>query len=147
MSRIRFNIWRYGLEKSFFRRIAKFVMKRAYPWFDFSYLFMMMQDWLDYASSQHKEQGNSVASGRIAKQMGIASQVCRRLSTGYIEDNAYKVVFDDKDFIPPQEFPWFPEVDDKRRYKRLFAFEKQSYLYHMGLLTRIISKYSHGWWD
>lgn len=143
MNRLRFRMWKSTVRQSFWRRISKFAMRRAYPWFDFSFFFMHLHDWFDYALKEYEKKGICINSNRISKQMKIASEICHRLSSGFIEDNSYMVVFG-KEYTPD-----FKSFTDKERilYRRLGKVERRTYNFYLEYLTDIIRKNSLTWWD
>ena len=104
----RFSNWCSGRKREFWRSVSKFAMRKAYFWWDYSYLFEHMYDWFDYASKRYKERSVCVTGDVTAKQLAIAAEVCRRLSTGYIEENAYNVVLGPKHLRRPVTFPFKP---------------------------------------
>ena len=112
-------------------------MKKAYPWYDFTFFFELMGNWLHNASLEHKKNGTLVRSDKTAREMLIASEVCERLSNGYIEDNAYKVIYGVN----------YLENGCIKDYKRLREFTEKSYAFHLDLLTKMIKKHSLTWWD
>ena len=144
---MRFEIWRSDVKQAFWRKISKFAMNKAYPWYDYSSFYAHMQGWLEYASKRYTEQGVCVGSERVAKQMLIASEICRRLSTGYVKDNAYNVVFGPEylsTILPP---PWTPTDEERRKYKQLRKVEERDQKYYLELLFQILNKHSLMWWD
>lgn len=133
---MKYAIWKSNMKRKIWSYIFLFAMKKAYPWYDFTFFFELMGNWLHNASLEHKKNGTLMRSDKTAKEMLIASEVCKRLSTGYIEDNARIVVFG----------PDYMDTDDKD-YKRLRQFTEKSYAFHLDLLTKMIRKHSLTWWD
>lgn len=143
----RFSNWRGSKRRAFWRNVSKFAMRKAYFWWDYLYLFEHMHDWFEYASKRHNEWGMCASRDKTSRQLAIASEICKRLSTGYIEENAYNVVFGPDYLRRPITFPYTPTEEESRKYAQLYIFEKQSYKYHLELLTKLISKHSLTWWD
>jgi len=143
----RLSNWWSDKKREFWRSVSKFAMRKAYFWWDYSYLFAHMHDWFEYASKRYKERGVCASSDNTSRQLAVASEICKRLSTGYIEENAYNVVFGPKHLRRPITFPFKPTEEESRKYRRLHEFEQQSYKYHLELLTKLISKHSLTWWD
>lgn len=143
----RLSIWWSDKKRTFWRNVSKFAMKKAYFWWDYSYLFGHMHDWFEYASKRYKERGVCTSSDKTSRQLAVASEICKRLSTGYIEENAYNVVFGPDYLRGLITFPYTPTEEESKKYTKLCRFEKQSYEYHLELLTKLISKHSLTWWD
>lgn len=144
---LRFEIWRSDVKQAFWRKIAKFAMNKAYPWYDYSSFYAHMQDWFEYASKRYTERGVCKGSDKVAKQMAVAAEICRRFATSYLEDNAYNVVFGPEYRGTPKKFPWSPTDDERKKYAQLWKVEERDQKYHLELLTKIICKHSLMWWD
>ena len=145
--RIRFQIFKENIKRSFWKKVFRFSMKKSFYWWDYSYFFEMNYEWLKYASKRYKERGVCTSSDKTSRQLAVASEICKRLSTEYIEENAYNVVFGPDHWKRHITFPYTPTKEESKKYKKLCRFEKQSYEYHLELLTKLISKHSLTWWD
>lgn len=134
---MKYAFWKENMKRKIWKHTFLFVMKKAYPWYDFTFFFELMGNWLYNSSLEHKKNGTLMRSDKTAREMLIASEVCKRLSNDYIEDNAHIVVFG----------PDYLDTDDDKDYKRLRQFTEKSYVFHLDLLTKMIRKHSLTWWD
>ena len=147
--RIRFQIFKENIKRSFWKKVFRFSMKKSFYWWDYSYFFEMNYEWLKYASKNFEEKGHTVNNKKVARRMLIASEICKRIADDYITDNVYTVVFGSDYISKPFSFDRSKKLSDEERnlFKKKMEFEKKLYLYYLNYLSEIIRKYSLTWWD
>lgn len=58
-------------------------IKKAYPWWDYTFLLKLIIWWLDYSSKAHNDKGHLLRSKHTSHQMKVVSGVLKRI----IEDD------------------------------------------------------------
>lgn len=122
------------------RKIKRWTKKtmKLFPFFDYSYFFDIMSIWAEEASKEYKNSDLLVSSPKTSKELLIVSELCKRLSEGYADENEYefwKKKYGGFDNIPKHQF--------ERIRKRASGREKQDAEYLFHLMKR---KY-RGWWE
>lgn len=103
----------------------------AYKWYDYSFLLMAMEDWLDNASKVTMKKGTHLNADKVAKKMKICAELCKRVR---------------------EDEPQRNEVFTQRNYVGNFISEKFSYQEkrrkaNLSLLTTMLNKHLLGFWD
>lgn len=63
----------------------------SYKWWDYSYLLLAMEDWLNNSSKEFKTKGCHVGSEKQSKQMKIAASLIKRIREDEVYDKPNKV--------------------------------------------------------
>jgi len=142
--------WKYRVSEikfSFWKKIHHYVMKKAYPWWDYSYFYEMASEWLFDASKNFKEKGTHVSHEKEAKEILIAAELCKRIAEGYSSENSYRTAFgckiEDKDF----DFRIELSEEERRRYRKWAEYQKRDDKFYLEYLGKMLKKYSKSWWD
>lgn len=144
--------WKFfEFKRNLWIKLYKIARKKAYPWWDYSNFYSVMGEWLEDASKNFLEEGNHVGAEKSAKQMLIASELCKRISNGYADENSYETAFkvklEDVEFdISNRNFVSHSE-EKSRKYKKWKEYQKRDNDLYFNLLFQILKKHSLNWWD
>lgn len=144
------------LYKEFVRSVRvrkwKKLTYKTFPWWDESYFYEMNSYWLLHSSKQFKEKSNCTKKDKVAKEMLIAGEVCKRFADGFIDDNVHTEV---NNLLKEAErkrgksdYDWLSDGKDipKFLFNKSNRDFKRDYKYHQELLFRMLRK-SQSWWD
>lgn len=144
------------LYKEFVRSVRvrkwKKLTYKTFPWWDESYFYEMNSYWLLHSSKQFKEKSVCVKGDKVAKDMLIAGEICKRLSDGFIYDNVHteitKLMEEAEKKRGRSDFDWLNDGKDIRKslFNKSNKDFKRDYEYHQELLSSKLKK-SINWWD
>lgn len=104
----------------------------AYKWYDYSFLLMAMEDWLDNASKVTMKKGMHLNVDKVAKKMKICAELCKRVREDNTQTNKVFITRNNKDFRVMRE-----------SHKYLVKRRKEN----LSLLTTMLNKHLLGFWD
>jgi hypothetical protein len=105
----------------------------TYKWYDYSFLLMAMEDWLDNASKVTMKKGMHLNADRVAKRMRILAELARRIREESLQTNK---VFTCRNFNG-YDGDVFEKYD--YRHKRTEA--------NLKMFTDMLNKHLLGFWD
>ena len=140
------------------RRRARWAKKlrKAYKWWDFIFMFQMIQDWAEWASERHLKDGISLSSCQKAKDLQIFAEYAKRIA----EDSAFTegTKLQDGSFFLDGKYAlkWLDKGDHyeldphdpvpKGLYNHIRKKEEDLYQFYLNGFIKYLRK-SRYWWD
>jgi hypothetical protein len=136
-------------KSSFWHKICIFAMRRSFFWFDYSYFYGLMYEWLSYSAKRMKEDSLLVLKDKKAREMLVASELCKRLATTYAAENAHITAFGETVEETYNDFDFHSKFSDRERklVRKSMKIEKRDTEYYLEYLGTLLKKHSQGWWD
>lgn len=136
-------------------RMAKKLFK-VYKWWDYTFLFQMIQDWAERASESHLKDGVSLSSHQTAEDLQIFAEYAKRIA----EDSAFTEgtkLLDGSFFLDGKyTLKWLDKGDrheltgkvqmPKGLYKYIIKKEEDLYQFYLNGFIKYLRK-SRYWWD
>jgi hypothetical protein len=104
----------------------------AYKWYDYSFLLLAMEDWLNNASKVTAKRGTHINADKTAKRMKVMAELAKRIREDNLQTNKVFTSRNNKDIRVMWE-----------SHKYLVIRRKET----LSLLTTMMNKYLLGFWD
>jgi hypothetical protein len=108
-----------------------------------------MYEWLSDASYKMKKDSQLVLKDKKAREMLVASELCKRLASTYVEENAHITAFGETIEETYNDFNFHSKFSDRERklVRKSMKIEKRDTEYYLEYLGTLLKKHSQGWWD
>jgi len=108
-----------------------------------------MYEWLSYSAKRMKEDSQLVHKDKKAREMLVASELCKRLATTYAAENAHMTAFGETVEETYNDFDFHSNFSTRERklVRRSMKIEKRDTDYYLEYLGTLLQKHSRGWWD